>query len=267
MFVRLFPVTLSLIRRLKFSLIYTDVDETIGGKPIVTSIDNRINLVKYDRVEYAMKHKQFWRKFTDNFAKMGNKEINLLTPRKAFIQVANDIREIGYQNAQKLAGQRLPGVANKFYLKYKKFDTITEIDEMHWKVLEKFKVDLLFNSLVNKLDDLTEGKVPKWVLMNGGVHKVGRKYKILTGSENNLENADMDRKYIKYFIPTKEWELERELDEYDRRLKNYEKLHNNLQKIDIAEHILKSLERDMDDLKKSRKVRSISDATKLLKRA
>ena len=142
-------------------------------------------------------------------------------------------------------------------MNYKKFDTITEIDEMHWKVLEKFNVDFLFDKLINKLDDLTEGKVPKWVLMNGGVHKVGRQYKILTGSENNLENADMDRKYIKYFIPTKEWEMERELDEYDRRIKNYEKMHSNLQKIDIAEHILNSLERDMNDLKKSRKVRSI----------
>ena len=142
-------------------------------------------------------------------------------------------------------------------MNYKKFDTITEIDEMHWKVLQKFNVDFLFDKLINKLDDLTEDKVPKWVLMNGGVHKVGRQYKILTGSENNLENADMDRKYIKYFIPTKEWEMERELDDYDRRIKNYEKMHSNLQKIDIAEHILKSLERDMNDLKKSRKVRSI----------
>jgi hypothetical protein len=267
MFIRLYPITLSIIRRLKFSLIYTDVDETIGGESYVTSIDNRINLVNYDRVKYDKKHKQFWRKFTDNFAKLGNKKANLMTPRKAFVQVANDIKEIGYINGQKLTGHSLKGAADKFYMNYKKFDTITEIDEMHWKVLEKFNVDFLFDKLINKLDDLTEGKVPKWVLMNGGVHKVGRQYKILTGSENNLENADMDRKYIKYFIPTKEWEMERELDEYDRRIKNYEKMHSNLQKIDIAEHILNSLERDMNDLKKSRKVRSISDAAKLLKRA
>lgn len=263
MFVRLFPITLSIIRRLKFSLIYTDLNETIGGKPIVTSIDNRINLVKYDRVEYAKKHKQFWRKFTDNFAKMGNKKINLLTPRKAFIQVANDITEIGYVNSQKLTGHKLQGVASKFYLNYKKFDTITEIDEMHWKVLEKFKVNFLFDKLINKLDDLTEGKVPKWVLMNGGVHKVGRKYKILTGVNNELFDADMESKFIKYFIPTKEWEMERELDDYDKKKKNYEKLIN----YKIPQYLLKELEKDMNDLKESRKVRSISDATKLLKRA
>jgi hypothetical protein len=263
MFVRLFPITLSIIRRLKFSLIYTDLNETIGGKPIVTSIDNRINLVKYDRVQYAKKHKQFWRKFTDNFAKMGNKKINLLTPRKAFIQVANDITEIGYVNSQKLTGHKLQGVASKFYLNYKKFDTITEIDEMHWKVLERFKVDVLFNSLVNKLDDLTEGKVPKWVLMNGGVHKVGRKYKILTGVNNELVDADMESKFIKYFIPTKEWEMERELDDYDKKKKNYEKLKN----YKIPQYLLEELEKDMNDLKESRKVRSIEDAQKLLKRA
>ena len=267
MFIRLFPITLSIIRRLKFSLIYTDVDETIGGKPIVTSIDNRINLVKYDRVEHSVKHKQFWRKFTANFAKMGNKKINLMTPRKAFIQEANDIREIGYLNAQKLAGQRLPGVANKFYLKYKKFDTITEIDEMHWKVLEKFKVDFLFDKLINKLDDLTEGKVPKWVLMNGGVHKVGRKYKILTGVNNELIDTDMDKKYIKYFLPTKDWEMERELDDYDRKKQNYKKLHSKLQEYSIAEYIIKGFEKDMNDLRKSRGIRSIDDGRELLKKA
>lgn len=263
MFIRLFPVTLSLIRRIKFSLVYTDIDERIGGKPIISTIDNRINLVQYDRVKYNKKHKQFWRKFNDNFEKLGNKKINLMTPRKAFIQEANDIREVGYQNAQKLAGQRLPGVANEFYLKYKKYDTITEIDDMHQQVLEKFQVDKLLNLLINKLYDLTEGNVPKWIIMNGGVHKVGRKYKILTGDENRVEDTDMDSKFIKYFIPTKEWEIEREIDEYDRIKHNWKKMKD----YKIPVHIQEALEGDMNDLKASRKVRDINEASKLLRKA
>ena len=35
--------------------------------------------------------------------------------------------------------------------------------------------------------------------MNGGVHKVGNKYKILTGDDNRLEDTDMNMKFIKYF--------------------------------------------------------------------
>ena len=68
-----------------------------------------------------------------------------MTPRKAFIQVANDIKDIGYTNSQKLTGQQLGGVADKFYLDYK-FDTITEIDEMHWKVLRSLKYKNCLNS-------------------------------------------------------------------------------------------------------------------------
>ena len=263
MYIRLFPITLSIIRRLKFSLIYTDVDERIGGRPYVTSIDNRINLVGYDRKKWNKKHKQFWRKFTDNFAKLGNKRITLMTPRKAFIQVANDIKDIGYTNSQKLTGQQLGGVADKFYLDYKKFDTITEIDEMHWKVLEKFEVQKLFKLLLNKLDSLTEGKVPKWVLMNGGVHKVGNKYKILTGDDNRLEDTDMNMKFIKYFVPTKEWEIERELDEFDQREMNYKKMKD----YKIPTEIMKALEKDMKDLKASKGIRDIGDANELLKGA
>jgi hypothetical protein len=263
MFIRLYPITLSIIRRLKFSLVFTDADEKIGDKNIITTIDNRINLVQYDRVKYSSKHHQFWRKFTDNFKKLGNSKINLMTPRKAFIQVANDIKEIGYENAQKLAGHKLGGVADKFYLNYKKYETITEIDRMHLMVLEEFQVEKLLDLLINKLYDLTEGKVPKWVLMNGGVHKVGRKYKILTGDENRVEDADMDSKFIKYFIPTKEWEMEREIDEYDRMKKSWEEFKN----YDIPEHIKEALAEDIKDLKASRKVRDINEAGKLFKRA
>ena len=64
-----------------------------------------------------------------------------------------------------------------------------------------------------------------------------------------------------------EWEMERELDDLDRKKQNYKKLHSKLQEYSIAEYIIKGFEKDMNDLQKSRGIRSIDDAQELLKRA
>ena len=260
MFIRLYPVILSLIRRLKYSVIYTQYGRKIDGREITTGIENRINIFNYNASENTDSHKELWRTFGDNFKKLGNKKITLKTARKSFFQHAEQLFD--YSTAQKLTGQKLKGVGSEFYSNYKSKEQIYKIDEQHFQILYKFGFTHLYNILINKLEELIERDTraktktaPKWLLMNGGIHKVGNKYKMLTGKNNKAVHIDIDSKFIKYFKAPKKVDVE---------LDKKQKFIDNLAKLNVSEILLKSLQKDMKDLEKSRSVRSIRDYDSLV---
>ena len=262
MFIRLYPVILSLIRRLKYSVIYTQYGRKIDGREITTGIENRINIFDYNVSENTNSHRELWRTFGDNFKKLGNKKITLKTARKSFFQQAEQLFD--YSTAQKLTGQKLKGVGSEFYSNYKSKEQIDKIDEQHFQVLYKIKFHHLYHILIRKLEWLIERDTraktktaPKWLLMNGGIHKVGNKYKMLTGQNNKLVHIDIDSKFIKYFKAPKEVDVDIEDDTYKRTIKH-------LAKLNVSEVLIKALQKDMKDLEKSRSVRSIRDYDSLV---
>ena len=50
-----------LIEKLKYSYMYTHADYKIGGKYIVSDVNDRVSIVKYDIAEYPKKHHSLWR--------------------------------------------------------------------------------------------------------------------------------------------------------------------------------------------------------------
>tara|TARA_B100002019_G_C21242599_1_gene586389 strand:+ start:110 stop:1786 length:1677 start_codon:yes stop_codon:yes gene_type:complete len=197
---------LRLLHMIKFTFVYKYIHKELNGKSILAHINDRVGVVDYSVAKNGKFHNSFWKHFQKKSRKFG---LDMLNSRKTFnhygqrIKVDKETREI-------LLGHLGKRTIDHHYNHYKLPEVIKSVDEAHFAVLEAFKTTELIQLLTNKLRELIEAKnLPKWMLIQSGVHKVGREYKVLVGMReidrskgkdwNRPEWATIETKYKKYF--------------------------------------------------------------------
>ena len=198
-FTRIFPTTMWLIRRLKLSTVITHGEKLINGERIVADINDQIGIFNYDKEGFPAKHKQVGKNIQKKTAIWG---IQQKKARKSFNQTADDM-EIGAAVRGMLLGHKdqVKTLIAKSYNFRQKQVWIDKIDAAHVKVLKEFKFEKLTDALVAKLKVIVElQQLPKWLLAESGVHRVGRELKVLTGFKNRKAQwTKIEPKYKWYF--------------------------------------------------------------------
>ena len=189
MFIKLLPSVSQLIEKLKYSYMYTHADFKIGGKHIVTDINNRLSIVSYSVEDNYKEHKQLWRNrqvLLGRFSKLGT----FKTPRKTYYQIADDEKD--ELTAKKLVGQTTDALSKNFYSKYNTKKQVEKLDKVHKKVLREFKFDELVAKLITKFHELVlEDKAPKWLLKQSAVMQEGKEWKVLVGFKDRKPQYEM----------------------------------------------------------------------------
>lgn len=205
MFIRLFPDTAKLLKRLKTTLVYTHIDNRIDNKNILKGVEDRISLLNYDHRENYKKSRQLWNYWSKQLKQISDNSITFKKARKSFLQTAEV--EFGRENAKKMVGHKLDRVATDFYSNYRTPDMIDKIDKMHRTTLKDFSMPLLISALLIKLLEVQDNNnIPDWVICNGGVME-GMKVNIPNIEEPlvlKYVGAETPPKYLKYFIDEKE---------------------------------------------------------------
>ena len=228
MIIQLFPPTLTLLKYLKNTAVYTYIDKKLpNGKRIIRGMEDRTNVFDYEKTTNEKFHSRLWAARQDKFKLISDDKIQFSNARNSVYQVGEGLG-IAHMDLEKLVGHEY-GVSSKSYSNLSKPKTIRRLSKQHRDILEEFRYPHLINRLVKKLYELcANDKAPKWVLASAIVGK----NTMLTididelGSikENTPKTVKIEPKYLKYFTNTKEIEVD-SLDNDDDRLQRiYSKL-------------------------------------------
>lgn len=155
----------------------------------VADVNDRIALFKYDPREEKAIHQSIWacrqRTLREKF------NTNYKQARKALSTVlAKFEREnkISYNMTLFMRGRELvDAVDQDSYIAENNPELMKQTDEAHAMVLRDFGVDKIIPMLVRKLKEIIDNprtNHPQWLLKQSGVHKVGKRYKVMVGFKN-----------------------------------------------------------------------------------
>lgn len=239
---------------IKFSLAFTKIDKKLNGKSILADINDRIGLYNYDKNVNSKFHGGLWKLINRKSRNLGLIQKNA---RHTFNQYGQRV-EVTKETRQIMLGHLGDATIEQHYDNYKLQEVVDRVDKAHLEVLESFKTFELIQALTTKLDALIKGnnKLPKWLLLQSGVHKVGREYKVLVGYENHKPQwATIEDKFKKYFKQDKSTEKGYWSD-VDTWLDDKNRIHNAVKKnlesnkwIKEAKKQQKELDSDLKDIK------------------
>ena len=155
----------------------------------VADVNDRIALFKYDPREEKAIHQSIWacrqRTLREKF------NTNYKQARKALSTVlAKFEREnkISYNMTLFMRGRELvDAVDQDSYIAENNPELMKQTDEAHAMVLRDFGVDKIIPMLIRKLKKIIDNprtNHPQWLLKQSGVHKVGKRYKVMVGFKN-----------------------------------------------------------------------------------
>ena len=209
MYIKIFkyPV-LSLIQRIKMSVVYTHSDRLLNGKSILGDINDQLSIFDYDYKNNIKWHNQMTKHFQKKLRKY---ELEFKKARKTFNQEAQKL-SMSQNERFLLIGHKEGGkVISQSYDDNTLPQLLKRVDELHLEVLKAFKVEQIYDMLLVKLKSIImKKKLPKWILSRGAVVREGRRLKVLTGIRNKskeyptwndrMEWAYIDDEHRKYFL-------------------------------------------------------------------
>ena len=187
-----------LMLMIKYSLVFTKIDKRINGKSILADINDRIGLYKYDKDIHSKEHDSLWKLVNRKSRQFGLVQKDA---RHTFNQFGQRV-EVSKETREIMLGHLGNRTIEKHYDNYKLKEVVDRVDKAHLQVLEAFKTFELIKALTDKLNALVKAskRLPKWLLLQSGVHKVGREYRVLCGFENHKPIwAEIEPKYKSYF--------------------------------------------------------------------
>jgi len=198
MFIKLNRSLMLLIEKLKYSYMYTHADYKIGGKYIVSDVNDRVSIVKYDIAEYPKKHHSLWRNRGKLLKQIHPELVRFKDARKTFFQLAEQIDNT--LTAKQLCGQTVDSLASNFYSNYKNKGIVEKIDKLHDKVLREFNFNGLVTELIKKYHELVDTtQAPKWLLKQSAVIQEGKEWRVLVGFVNRKPQFQtIDKKYKRF---------------------------------------------------------------------
>ncbi len=197
-FVKIPRDVLRLITMVKYSLVHTKLDKKLKGKTILADINDVLKFYDYDKDTNGKFHKGLWREVNKKTKKFG---FRFSDARQTFNQYAQRVK-VDKETREILLGHIGQRTIEQHYDNYKLPEVVDDVDKAHNDVLEKFKAPKLIQLLMDKLNTLIthNNRLPKWLLMQSGVHKVGREYKVLTGFKDHKPTwTNIESKYKWYF--------------------------------------------------------------------
>ena len=202
MFIKIFPQTLSLFEKLKYSLIYTHAGKEIDGKDIVVGLKDKYSLLKYDSKRSSKSHSQIFRNRSSLFKDLGFEHLDFASARITFMQTAKRTSNRNTSLVKALMGETNDKLLQDHYDNYKDPTEIEWINNEHKKVLDDFKYDMVVSYAINQLKKIIEEtNAPKWILKQSGLHRQGNKFQVMVGFENRkIIWEDIPKKYAKYFL-------------------------------------------------------------------
>ena len=155
----------------------------------VADVNDRVALFNYDPREEKAIHQSIWacrqRTLREKF------NTNYKQARKALSTVlAKFEREnkISYNMTLFMRGRELvDAVDQDSYIAENNPELMKQTDEAHAMVLRDFGVDKIIPMLIRKLKKIIDNprtNHPQWLLKQSGVHKVGKRYKVMVGFKN-----------------------------------------------------------------------------------
>lgn len=198
--------TYLLIKWLKMMAVHHYNDKRLNGKRILADINDLLGIYNYNHKDNSKFHKNHW-KFHNKRVRRYN--LKMMNARKTFNQVAEKL-----EFPEKLTKLLIGHMTDK--LKAESYDLILgkeqqlKIQDAHKKVLQYFKVPELIDTFQVKLRTLIlQNNLPEWLLIQSGVHKVGREYKVLVGTteKNKPKWAKIEPEYKWYFKADKSSEI------------------------------------------------------------
>lgn len=198
--------TYRLIKWLKMMAVHHYNDKRLNGKRILADINDSLGIYNYEHKDNYDFHKNHW-KFHNKRVRRYN--LKMMNARKTFNQVAEKL-----EFPEKLTKLLIGHMTDK--LKAESYDLILgkeqqlKIQDAHKKVLQYFKVPELIDAFQVKLRTLIlQNNLPEWLLIQSGVHKVGREYKVLVGTteKNKPKWAKIEPEYKWYFKADKSSEI------------------------------------------------------------
>ena len=243
-----------LMLMVKFSLVFTKIDKKINGKSILADINDRIGLYNYNKDIHSKEHNSLWKLVNRKSRGFGLIQKNA---RHTFNEYGQRI-EVSKETRQIMLGHLGTDTIERHYDNYKLPEVVDRVDKAHLEVLESFKTFQLIKALTDKLDALIKAnrRLPKWLLLQSGVHKVGREYKVLVGYENHKPVwAEIEPKFKSFFKQDKSTEKGYWSD-VDTWLDDKNRIHNTVKKnlesnkwIKEAKKQQKELDSDLKDIK------------------
>ena len=200
MFIKLNRPIMLLIEKLKYSYMYTHSNYKIGGKYIVSDVNERLSIVSYDVAKYPKKHHSLWRNRQKLLKKVNPELVRFKDARKTFFQLAEQLGDT--LQAKQLCGQTVDSLASTFYSNYKNEGIVEKVDKLHMKVLQEFKFAEIIRKLFDKFTEIVKtGKdAPLWLLKESAVFKDVKGWKVLTGfSDKKPDYNYIDKKYHRFF--------------------------------------------------------------------
>ena len=197
-FVKIPRDVLRLITMVKYSLVHTKLDKKLNGKTILADINDVLKFYDYDKDTNGSFHKGLWKEINKKTKKFG---LVFADARQTFNQSAQRIA-VDKETREILLGHIGKRTIEQHYDNYKLPEVVDRVDKAHNDTLEMFKTPTLIKLLMRKLNTLIthNNRLPKWLLMQSGVHKVGREYKVLTGFKDHKPTwTNIESKYKWYF--------------------------------------------------------------------
>mgnify|MGYP003114243677 FL=1 len=198
--------TYLLIKWLKMMAVHHYNDKRLNGKRILADINDLLGIYNYNHKDNSKFHKNHW-KYHNKRVRRFN--LGMINARKTFNQIAEKL-----EFSEKLTKLLIGHMTDK--LKAESYDLILgreqqlKIQDAHKKVLDYFKVPELIDAFQVKLRTfILQNNFPEWLLIQSGVHKVGREYKVLVGTTeiNKPKWAKIDPEYKWYFKADKSSEI------------------------------------------------------------
>ena len=213
MYIKLFKYpTISLIHRLKYVTAYTHCEKEIGGKNVLSDINDQLSIFDYDHKSNTIKHNEMFSHVSDKLRDLG---LDFMKARKTFNQVGQRL-EITEEVRQCLLGHKDGSkVIRNHYDDKTLVPFLKKLDKHHYEVLERFRIPDMYELMLVKLKWLVMNKnLPKWILTQGAVHREGRKLKVLVGIQDKSDSFDTyakrlqwsyieDERYRKFFLKDK----------------------------------------------------------------
>ena len=166
--------------------------------------------------------------------------------RKTFFHLAEE--EGDTLQAKQLCGQIVDSLASNFYSNYKNEGMVKKVDELHMKVLQKFKFAEIIRKLFDKFTEIVKtGKdAPLWLLKESAVFKDDKGWKVLTGfSDRKPDYNYIDKKYHRFFdddsLNEGYWAKE------NTEAKDFDLIFKKIAEIDKKKHIKNDKKEAIDD--------------------
>jgi len=198
-FVKIPREVLRLITMVKYSLVHTKLNKKLNGKTILADINDVLKFYDYEKDTNGSFHKELWKQVNKKISeKFG---FTFMDARQTFNQYAQRVK-VDKETREILLGHIGKRTIEEHYDNYKLPEVVDSVNEAHNDVLKAFQAPKLIQLLMDKLNTLISqnNSLPKWLLMQSGVHKVGREYKVLTGFKNHKPVwTNIESKYKWYF--------------------------------------------------------------------